>query len=99
MKFVPILYSYGKFVTKNLKGGLLRDMFTDDSIEESKLTKSHYEVLQSYISLYNNLEIRVNDYINGKHLSPEDALDVLASYAIANEGTNTLYSGLTEVLC
>jgi hypothetical protein len=49
MKFVPILYSYGKFVTKNLKGGLLRDMFTDDSIEDSKLTKSHYEVLQSYI--------------------------------------------------
>jgi tRNA-dihydrouridine synthase len=37
--------------------------------------------------------------MNGKHLSPEDALDVLASYAIANEGTNTLYLGLTEVLC
>jgi hypothetical protein len=37
--------------------------------------------------------------MNSGSLDVKDALDVLASYAIADEGTNTLYLGLTEVLC
>ena len=32
--------------------------------------------------------------INGRKLLPKQALDVLCSYAIAEEGTNTLYVGL-----
>lgn len=36
--------------------------------------------------------------INGKKLEPKESLDVLVSYAIAEEGTNTLYVGLVETL-
>jgi len=37
--------------------------------------------------------------LNQKSLSPVDALDSLTSYAIAEEGTNTLYLGLVETVC
>lgn len=37
--------------------------------------------------------------INQKRLTPEEALDSLTSYAIAEEGTNTLYLGLVETVC
>ena len=36
--------------------------------------------------------------INGKRLNPKQALDVLCSYSIAEEGTNTLYVSLIEQL-
>jgi hypothetical protein len=36
--------------------------------------------------------------MNAKRLTPKQAIDVLASYSIAGEGTNTLYIGLTEVI-
>ena len=36
--------------------------------------------------------------INGGRLTPKQALDVLCSYAIAEEGTNTLYVGLVQLL-
>ena len=72
-------------------------MFTDhDDQQDSKLKTNLYEVLQAYIQLYANLEVRVNDFINQKRLGPVDALDALTSYAIAEEGTNTLYLGLVE---
>ena len=48
--------------------------------------------------MYQNLEVRVNDLINGKQLNPKQALDALCSYAVAEEGTNTLYLGLIENL-
>ena len=51
-----------------------------------------------YIQVYNNLQIRVLDMINAGRLSPKQALDVLCSYAISEEGTNTLYIGLVEIL-
>lgn len=52
-----------------------------------------------YIQLYQNLEVRINDMINQKRLTPVEALDSLTSYAIAEEGTNTLYLGLVEQVC
>lgn len=58
-----------------------------------------YEVLEAYITLYNNLEIRVVDMVNGQKLNPKEALEALTSYAIADEGTNTLFLGLVEVIC
>lgn len=75
-------------------------MFTDfDALQESKLKTNLYEVLQMYIQLYQNLEIRLNDLINQKQLNALEALDSLTSYSIAEEGTNTLYIGLVELVC
>jgi len=37
--------------------------------------------------------------INQNRLEPIDALDALTSYAIAEEGTNTLYLGLIDTIC
>ena len=51
-----------------------------------------------YIQLYQNLEVRVNDMINGRKLGPKQALDIMTSYAIAEEGTNTLYIGLVDIV-
>jgi hypothetical protein len=84
----------------NFAAGLLKDFFTDyDSLQESKLKTGLYEVLQIYVQLYNNLEVRMNDLVNQKVLLPKEALDALTSYAVAEEGTNTLYLGLVETLC
>lgn len=69
-----------------------------DDEQADKLQHSLYDVTASYIQIYSNLEIRVLDMINGRKLSPKQALDVLCSYAIAEEGTNTLYMGLVELL-
>lgn len=89
-----------KFVYSNLTKGILKDMFTDtDALQESKLKTGLYEVLQIYIQLYQNLEVRINDMLNQGRLTPTEALDSLTSYAIAEEGTNTLYLGLIEKVC
>jgi hypothetical protein len=53
------------FIYKNLSTGLLKDMFTQyDEEQESKLSKSLYDVMSIYIQLYNNLQVRVMDYVN-----------------------------------
>ena len=44
--------------------------------------------------MYENIERRVLDMINANTLTPKQALDIMCSYAIAEEGTNTLYVGL-----
>ena len=51
-----------------------------------------------YIQVYQNLEVRFNDMLNGRKLLPKQALDIMTSYAIAEEGTNTLYIGLVDVV-
>eukprot|EP00354_Favella_ehrenbergii_P010357 CAMPEP_0170453260 /NCGR_PEP_ID=MMETSP0123-20130129/1894_1 /TAXON_ID=182087 /ORGANISM="Favella ehrenbergii, Strain Fehren 1" /LENGTH=78 /DNA_ID=CAMNT_0010715559 /DNA_START=587 /DNA_END=823 /DNA_ORIENTATION=+ len=69
-----------------------------DEEQEDKMQHTLYDVTALYIQLYSNLEIRVLDMINAGNLLPKQALDVLCSYAIAEEGTNTLYVGLVEKL-
>jgi hypothetical protein len=44
------------------------------------------------------MEVRMNDILNSKRMTQKQAIDVLASYSIANEGTNTLYLGLIEAI-
>lgn len=88
-----------KFVYKNLQKGLFQDMFRDYEGEaEEKKQNSLYEVLQMYIQVYQNLEVRVIDMINGGRLNSQQALDIMTSYAIAEEGTNTLYLGLIDLI-
>jgi len=93
-------YHFGRFIYVNLSKGLFKDFFSqfEGDTEQSKLGVTLFEVLSMYIQLYNNLELRINDSINAKRLTPKQAIDVLASYSIAQEGTNTLYLGLTEVV-
>ena len=55
-------------------------------------------MLQIYIQLYQNLQIRILDLLNAGKLDSQQALDVLVSYAIAEEGTNTLYLGLIDLI-
>jgi len=99
-KFITVPLHMAKFVYSNLTKGILKDMFTDtDALQESKLKTGLYEVLQIYIQLYQNLEVRINDMLNQGRLTPTEALDSLTSYAIAEEGTNTLYLGLIEKVC
>ena len=57
------------FVYKNLSKGLLQDMFRDyKGEEEEKKQNSVYEVLQMYIQVYQNLEVRILDMINNGQL-------------------------------
>jgi hypothetical protein len=44
------------------------------------------------------MEVRVNDMLNARVLMPKEALDCLTSFAISEEGTNTLYLGLIDVV-
>ena len=69
-----------KFVYKNLQKGLFQDMFRDYEGEaEEKKQNSLYEVLQMYIQVYQNLEVRVIDMINGGRLNSQQALDIMTS--------------------
>ena len=43
----------------------MKDMFTDyDEQQDSKLKTGLYEILQMYIQLYQNIEVRINDMLN-----------------------------------
>ena len=59
---------------------------------------SIYDVVEAYIRLYLNLQIRIIDMCNSKVMTPSSAIDVLVSFSIAQEGTNTLYISLIEVI-
>lgn len=52
--------------------------------------------MANYIELYENLSVRVIDMSNEGYFDSKDALDMLVSYSIAEEGTNTLYIRLIE---
>lgn len=52
------------FLHENISKGLLKDMFTQyDEEQESKLDKSLFDVMNIYITLYNNMQIRVVDML------------------------------------
>lgn len=79
--------------------GFFKDFFTQFDDEQSSKTKvSLYDVLAIYIQLYQNIEVRINDMLSSPDgiITPRDSLDALVSYAIAEEGTNTLYIRLVE---
>eukprot|EP00347_Sterkiella_histriomuscorum_P015336 403357409 len=89
------------FVYQNLSKGFFRNLFTQfDDEQESKTKLSIFDVLASYIELYQNLEVRVNDMLNmqPQQIFPKEALDILVSYCIAQEGTNTLIIKLIECM-
>lgn len=69
---------------------MLKDIFTQyDEEQQSKLNKSLFDVMAIYIQVYNNLQIRVLDMID--QIDAAEALDVMVSYSIAEEGSNNLY--------
>lgn len=51
-----------------------------------------------YITLYNNLEVRVIDMQHKKLFSPREALDIIVSYAISEEGSNILYLSMISLM-
>lgn len=74
-------------------------MFTQfDDEQESKLQKSLFEVMGMYIQVYNNLEIRVNDMLGQNMFDGQEALDIMVSYSISEEGTNNMYIKLIQVM-
>jgi hypothetical protein len=75
-------------------------MFTQfDEEQQSKTKISLYDVLSLYIQIYQNIEVRINDMLSQPGIiDSKDALDVLVSYSIAEEGTNTLYIRLVETM-
>lgn len=42
--------------------------------------------------------MRVNDLINKGSLSPKHAIEALASFSVAEEGTNVLFTGLVQLI-
>lgn len=67
-------------------------MFTQfDDEQESKLSKSLYDVMAIYIQLYSNLQVRVMDMLAQDLFSAQEALDIIVSYSIAEEGSNNMY--------
>ncbi|TNV84738.1 hypothetical protein FGO68_gene16543 [Halteria grandinella] len=97
-KFRTVPGDMANFLFQNLTKGFFKEMFTQfDDEQQSKTKTSLYDVLSNYIQLYQNVEVRINDMLSQQGLiDPKDSLDVLVSYAIAEEGTNTLYIRLVE---
>lgn len=80
------------FLYENINKGMFKDLFTQyDEEQQSKLGKSIFEVMSMYIQVYNNLEIRVIDMLQQKLFSPTEALDIMVSYSISQEGSNNMY--------
>jgi hypothetical protein len=86
------------FLHQNLSKGFFKDLFTQfDDEQQSKTKVSLYDVLSNYIQLYQNIEVRINDMLSQPGvMDPKDSLDALVSFAVAEEGTNTLYIRLVE---
>lgn len=74
-------------------------MFTQyDDEQESKLSTSLYDVMAMYIQLYSNLQVRVMDMLAQDLFSAQEALDIMVSYSIAEEGSNNMYIGLINTM-
>lgn len=81
-----------KHIKENVTKGVFKDFFTQvDEEQDSKLKKSLYDVMSVYITLYNNLEVRVVDMLRSDQFSASEALDILVSFSIAEEGSNNMY--------
>ena len=62
----------GRFVFQNLTRLYLKGVVKDaDEEQEDKLQNGMYEVTAMYIQVYQNIEIRILDYINAAKLSPK----------------------------
>ena len=87
------------FLYENITTGILKDMFTQfDEDQASKLGKSLYDVMGLYIQVYQNLSVRVNDMLAQGMFDAKEALDIMVSYSIAEEGSNNMYLKLIEVM-
>lgn len=85
------------FIHENVRVGMFKDMFTQfDEEQESKLGVSLYDVMGLYIQVYNNLQVRVID-MAGK-FSAQEALDILVSFSISEEGSNNLYISMIDCM-
>ena len=85
------------FLYEHVSKGLLKDLFTQyDEDQESKLGKSLYDVMALYIQLYENLQVRVIDMHD--QIDAQEALDIMVSYSIAEEGSNNLYLKLIQTM-
>lgn len=85
------------FISDNVRSGAFRNMFTQfDEEQESKLATSLYDVMALYIQVYDNLQVRVVDMA---HLfDAQEALDVLVSFSISEEGSNNMYIAMIECM-
>ena len=96
---MSVPHHVGRFMIANLTKLYQKGIAGDyDDESEDKFKAGMYEVCAMYIQVYENIERRILDYINSNRLTPKQALDVMCSYAIAEEGTNTLYVGLVQLL-
>lgn len=87
------------FLSEHIQKGLLKDLFTQfDEDQEDKLNKTLFEVMQAYIQLYHNLEIRVVDMLQTRQFDAAEALDIMVSYSISEEGTNNMYIQLIQTM-
>ena len=62
------------------------------------MSKSIFDVMGLYIQVYQNLSVRVNDMLAQGQFDAKEALDIMVSYSIAEEGTNNMYLKLIEVM-
>ena len=86
-------------MSEHISTGLLKDMFTQfDEDQRSKLDKSLFDVMALYIQVYQNLSVRVMDMLSQDQFNASEALDIMVSYSIAEEGSNTMYLKLIEIM-
>lgn len=87
------------FVHEHVSKGLLKDLFTQhDDEQQSKLKKTIFDVTSIYVQVYSNLEVRVNDMLAQDLFDSEEALDIMVSYSIAEEGTNNMFIKVIQTM-
>lgn len=87
------------FVHEHVSKGLLKDLFTQhDDEQQSKLKKTIFDVTSMYVQVYSNLEVRVNDMLAQDLFDSEEALDIMVSYSIAEEGTNNMFIKVIQTM-
>lgn len=80
------------FLKEHLNKAVFRDLISDMiEDEDSKLKTSLYDVMNIYLQVYQNLAIRVVDMLGDDLFTSQEALDILVSYSIAEEGSNNMY--------
>ena len=86
-----------EFLYEHVNKRILKDLFTQYvEDQESKLSKSLYDVMALYIQVYENLNVRVLDMHD--QFNAQEALDIMVSYSIAEEGSNNLYISLIQTM-
>jgi len=84
---------------EGLKLNYLKGLIMDYNPGEDEVTsKSIYDILEIYKTLFKNIELVIHEEMNRKNVDEREVLDILVGFSISGEATNVLLERIIEII-